>query len=228
VIAIDGPAGSGKSTVARRVAQALGIMLLDTGAIYRSLALRARELGVAWDDAGALAALCERLELAFSLEGEHNRVLLDGRDVSDAIRTPEISRGASRVSALPEVRAALLDRQRRFAACGSLVAEGRDIGTVVFPSARPKVFLSASPEVRARRRHAELLAAGRAVAFEEVLREQIARDAADAGRAAAPLRAAADAVTVDTSELEIEEVVARILALVDEAAREAELAPGRR
>lgn len=219
VIAIDGPAGSGKSTVARRVAQALGIMLLDTGAIYRSLALRARELGVAWDDAGALAALCEGLELAFSLEGERNRVLLDGRDVSDAIRTPEISLGASRVSALPEVRAALLDRQRRFAASGSLVAEGRDIGTVVFPSARPKVFLSASPEVRARRRHAELLAAGRAAELEAVLREQIARDAADEGRAAAPLRAAADAVTVDTSELEIEEVVARILALVDEAVR---------
>ncbi len=214
VIAIDGPAGSGKSTVARRIAQALGLTLLDTGAIYRSLALRAREQGVDWGDGPALARLCASLDLRFRLEGEKDRVLLDGRDVSDAIRTPEISRGASQVSALPEVRTALLGRQRRFAEEGSVVAEGRDIGTVVFPSARPKIFLSASPEVRAGRRHAELASAGQRVSLEEVLREQVSRDAADAGRSAAPLRAAADAITVDTSGLEIDEVVARILALV--------------
>jgi CMP/dCMP kinase len=214
VIVLDGPAGSGKSTVARRVAQALGITLLDTGAIYRTLALAARRSRVSWQDGDALAELACRLRLEFRLEGERNRVLLDGEEVTDSIRTPEMSQGASQVSALPQVRQALLGLQRSFAARGSLVAEGRDLGTVVFPEAALKVFLSADPEQRARRRMLELAQAGRAVPLDEVRREQDLRDAADSGRAVAPLRAAADAHTVDTSRLTVEEVVQTVLELL--------------
>ncbi len=213
VIVLDGPAGSGKSTVARRVAHALGITLLDTGAIYRSLALVARRAGVDWGDAEKLAGLARGLGLAFQLEGERNRVLLEGEDISAAIREPEISRGASQVSALPPVRAALLELQRGFADRGPLVAEGRDLGTVVFPGARLKVFLTAAPEERAARRALELRQAGHAVEAGQVLREQNARDAADAGRAVAPLRAAEDAITLDTTGLGLDAVVARVLEL---------------
>lgn len=212
-IVIDGPAGSGKSTVARRVAQALGITLLDTGAIYRTVALAARRAGVAWNDGGHLAGVAAGLQLQFRLEGERNRVLLAGEDITDAIREPQISSGASQVSALPEVRRALLALQRGFAARGSLVAEGRDLGTVVFPDAALKVFLSARPDERARRRALELASAGRPVEVEQVRRDQDARDQADSSRAVAPLRAAPDAVTVDTSDLSIDEVVARVLEL---------------
>ena len=213
-IVIDGPAGSGKSTVARRVAQSLDITLLDTGAIYRAVALAARRAGVAWHDGGHLAGVAAGLQLEFRLEGERNRVLLGGEDVSDAIREPQISSGASQVSALPEVRRALLELQRGFAARGPLVAEGRDLGTVVFPDAALKIFLLARPEERARRRAAELASAGRPAPVEQVRREQDARDSADSGRAVAPLRAAPDAITVDTSDLSIDEVVARVLALI--------------
>jgi CMP/dCMP kinase len=212
-IVIDGPAGSGKSTVARRVAQALGITLLDTGAIYRAVALAARRAGVAWNDGGHLAGVAAGLQLEFRLEGERNRVLLAGEDVTDAIREPQISSGASQVSALPGVRRALLALQRGFAARGSLVAEGRDLGTVVFPDAGLKVFLSARPDERARRRALELAAAGRPVPVEQVRRDQDARDEADSSRAVAPLRAAPDAFTVDTSDLSLDEVVARVLEL---------------
>lgn len=217
VVAIDGPAGSGKSTVARRVADALACTLLDTGAIYRSLALVARERDVSWGDAPALAALAGALQIRFARDGETNRVLVDGRDRTAEIRTPEISLGASRVSALPEVRRALLGLQRAVALHGPLVAEGRDMGTVVFPDARVKVFLVASAEVRARRRHVELAAAGREVSLARVLDEQNARDAADAGRAVAPLRAAADARTIDTSAMTIDQVVEEVLHLVEQA-----------
>jgi cytidylate kinase len=216
VIAIDGPAGSGKSTVARRLAQRLGLTLLDTGAVYRSLALLACEAGVDWGDGPGLTRVAEGLVIEFRLEGEVNRVQVGCREVTDAIRTPEISRGASAVSAVPEVRQALLGLQRRFAAGHALVAEGRDVGTVVFPEAGVKVFLVASAEIRARRRHAELCAAGHVVELDEVLRSQVERDAADAGRAVAPLRAAPDAITVDTSGLSIDEVLERIVTLVRE------------
>jgi cytidylate kinase len=209
VIAIDGPAGSGKSTVAKRVAEALGCTLLDTGAIYRSLALLAREAKVPWTDGARLAQLAAAMQVTF----QPGRVLLDGRDVTTEIRAPEISMDASQVSALPEVRAALLEHQRTAACRGPLVAEGRDMGTVVFPDAPVKVFLRADPSVRARRRQLELAAANRQVSLEQVLSEQNRRDTADASRAVAPLRPAADATIIDTSEMSVDEVVDAVLAL---------------
>jgi CMP/dCMP kinase len=214
VVAIDGPAGAGKSTVSRLLAKRLGYDLLDTGAIYRTLALLARQGGVSWQDGPAVAALAAHLDLRFRLEGELNRVFVQNADVSAEIRTPEISDGASRVSALPEVRAALLDLQRRLGAAGGVVAEGRDVGTVVFPAAEAKFFLTASAEERARRRTAELRAAGRAADEKTVLAEMVERDQRDSTRAAAPLRKADDAIEVDTSGMGPVEVVEAMLAMV--------------
>jgi cytidylate kinase len=214
VVAIDGPAGAGKSTVSRRLAQRLGYRLLDTGAIYRSVALVARRGGVSWEDAAATAAVARDLDIDFHFDGDTNRVTVAGADVTSAIRAPEMSEGASKVSAHPEVRAALLELQRRLGAQGGVVVEGRDIGTVVFPAAPAKFFLTASPEVRARRRAAELRAAGRAVDEAQVLADIRERDDRDASRSTAPLKQAEDAVLVDTSDLEIDEVVARMEAVV--------------
>lgn len=215
LIVIDGPAGAGKSTVARRVARHFGLPVLDTGAIYRTLALVARERGIAWDDEGGLAALAEEFPIRFEPGGEDGRprVLFAGRDVTEAIRTAEISEGSSRVSVLPRVRAGLLGIQRRLGAEGC-VAEGRDLGTVVFPDAAHKFFLTASDAVRAARRHAELTGAD----YSEVLRELIRRDERDTSRAAAPLVRAPDAVLVDSSDLELGAVVAQIVAAVAAAA----------
>jgi cytidylate kinase len=217
-VAIDGPAGAGKSTAARLLAERLGYALLDTGAIYRVMALRAREGGVAWDDGPGVAALADGLEIAFRLEGTVNHVLADGQDVTPAIRTPEMSDGASRVSALPEVRAALLDLQRRIGAAGGVVVEGRDIGTVVFPNAQAKFFLTATVDERARRRAAELRAAGRPVDPATTRAEIVARDERDSTRAAAPLRKADDAIEIDSSALAVEEVVDRMAAIVSRTA----------
>jgi cytidylate kinase len=214
-IAIDGPAGAGKSTAAKRLARRLGYTLLDTGAIYRAVALVARERGVDWSDGPRCADVAQSLTISFAFDGERNRAYLAGRDVSDAIRQPEINEGASRVSALPEVRAALLDLQRRLAEGGGVVAEGRDVGTVVFPNADVKVFLTASAEARARRRFEEDRAKGLPVVYEQVLEEQIARDQRDSGRATAPLKQAADAVLIDSSTLSIDEVVERIAHLAE-------------
>ncbi len=214
VVAIDGPAGAGKSTVARALAARLGYAFLDTGALYRSVALRARQGGIAWDDAERLGRLAGQMEIAFVRSGDAERIVADGIDVTEDIRRPDISEGASRVSAWPEVRAGLLEVQRRVATRASVVAEGRDIGTVVFPTAQAKFFLVASPETRARRRAAELAAAGRPADFAEVLAEMRVRDARDTGRAVAPLRAASDAVTIDTSGLTAVEVTERMLAVV--------------
>ena len=214
VVAIDGPAGAGKSTVARALAARLGYTFLDTGALYRSVALIAGRRGIPWDDAGATWPIGE-------LPGHRVR---DGRGGHAglgrwggrhrAIRTPEISEGASRVSALPEVRAGLLDVQRRVAARSRVVAEGRDIGTVVFPDAQAKFFLVANPETRARRRTLELAAAGRPAVLADVLADMLARDARDSGRAVAPLRPAPDAVEIDTSALTPDAVTQRMLAVV--------------
>jgi cytidylate kinase len=196
VIAIDGPAASGKSTVAERVARELGIPVLDSGAMYRSVALLWLQSP---ERAPAELARAARIEL-----GE--RVLLDGRDVSEAIRAPDVSQAASRLAADPEVRAALVDKQRQLLARGDWVAEGRDIGTVVAPHAELKVFLTATPEVRADRRARELGADSGAI-----LAEQAQRDARDSERQHSPLRPAAGAITLDTSDLGVEEVVARVL-----------------
>lgn len=214
VVAIDGPAGSGKSTVSRLLAQRLGYDLLDTGAIYRTLALLARRAGVAWDDGAGVAALAHALDIRFQLDGTLNRVFVGGADVTGEIRTPEISDGASRVSALPEVRAALLDLQRRLGAAGGVVAEGRDVGTVVFPAAEAKFFLTASADERARRRTVELRAAGRPVDQASVLAEIVERDHRDSTRAAAPLRKADDATEVDSSGMDPAEVVETMFRVV--------------
>jgi cytidylate kinase len=210
VVAIDGPAGAGKSTTARLLAGRLGYALLDTGAIYRSVALLARDAGVPWDDGPALARLAEALDIRFELRDGKNRVHVAGRDLTDAIRTPEIADGASRVSALPEVRAALLGLQRRLAAGGGVVVEGRDIGTVVFPDAGAKFFLTASTGERARRRAAEAVPSGRPADPGSTLREIEERDRRDATRAAAPLRKAEDALEVDSTGLTPDEVVRRM------------------
>lgn len=216
IVTIDGPAGAGKSTTARKLAQRLGYTFLDTGAIYRAVALAARRAGVDWADGAAVAHVAASASIGFVPEGGTNQVLLDGCQVTAEIRIPEMSDGASRVSAHPEVRAALLDLQRRLAAQGGVVAEGRDTGTVVFPGAQAKFFLTAAPDERARRRARELEAAGRPADAVEVLREINARDQRDSTRAVAPLRKAEDAVEIDTSRLTPDEVVERMAAVVRE------------
>ena len=213
-IAIDGPAGAGTSTLAARLAEAFGLPKLDTGAIYRTLALAAERTGVSWDDGPGLAALAERLPIRFGGGGGAS-VMLGDEDVSAAIRTPEMSRGSSLVSRHAPVRAALLPLQRALAA-GGAVAEGRDIGSVVLPDAEVKIFLVASPRERARRRQLELREKGLERALEDVLAEQDARDARDSTRETAPLRAAPDAITIDTEGLPLDEVVKRVVELVAE------------
>jgi cytidylate kinase len=223
IVAIDGPAGAGKSTVARLLADALGYVLVDTGAMYRSVALAARRANVAWTDASGLGALARGLVAAHALTFERDaqlgvRVKLSGEDVSDAIRMPDIAQGASTVSTHGEVRAALLELQRQAGAAGGVVLEGRDIGTVVFPRADAKFFLTASAETRAMRRHAELVAKGQSVTFEETLEDVKRRDAQDSGRAVAPLKQADDAVLVDSTDLSIEQTVERMLVHVKKVA----------
>lgn len=212
IVAIDGPAGAGKSTVAKVLARRLGFTLVDTGALYRTAALAAMEQGIEPGDEDKVRDLLQRARLEFRIAGDENRVYLDGRDVSDRIRSPEISMAASRISAEASVRQALLPLQRRLAlqADRGAVLEGRDIGTVVFPDADLKFFLDASPEVRARRRYEELFQKGIDRSFDDLLAEQAKRDRDDSTRQLAPLRPAADARVVDSSVLPVSEVVTRM------------------
>lgn len=209
IVAIDGPAGAGKSTVAHRLAQVLGFTLLDTGSLYRAVALQARRRGIDWEDEEALAELAGALRFHFVGQAEGPpRIEVDGEDCSAAIRTQEIATGASRVSRHPALRQALLEPQRSLAREGGVVMEGRDIGTVVFPDAEFKFFLTASLEVRAERRQRDLQARGRSLPLEEVREEVRSRDQRDEKRAVAPLRPAEDAEIIDTGQRDIEGLVA--------------------
>jgi cytidylate kinase len=220
IIAIDGPAGSGKSTVAKRVARRLGYRYLDTGAMYRALAFRALASGVSPSDEDKVTAIARRDEVTFAHEpGEPlpSRVFIAGEDVTSAIRTPSVDDAVSAVAKLPQVRSAMLEQQRHLGHGSDIVVEGRDIGTVVFPDAAVKVFLTASPLERAKRRAAQQAAAGSHVDAGEVLESIVRRDAADSSREVAPLIAAKDAFELDTTGLTIDEVVERIARLAQDA-----------
>jgi cytidylate kinase len=207
VIAIDGPAASGKGTIAQGVARALGYRYLDSGALYRLVALRALSAHIPLDNEPELARAAQGLNLIF----ESERLVLDGTDVTRAIRTTEVDAAASRVAALPQVRQALLVRQRAFRRPPGLVAEGRDMGTVVFPDAALKVYVTATAEERAQRRYKQLIEKGNSARIQSLLDDLRERDARDASRAAAPLRPASEAVVLDTTGQSVEESVAFVL-----------------
>ncbi|MEL6208942.1 MAG: (d)CMP kinase [Pseudomonadota bacterium] len=220
ILTIDGPSGAGKGTVARRVAAHFGWQLLDSGALYRLTALAAERAGVALDDVPALVALVGTSDMRFSsTEQGEERVLLNGDEVTADIRTETCGDRASRVAAIPEVREALVAKQRAFAAPPGLVADGRDMGTVIFPEADVKVFLTASAEERAQRRHNQLREKGIGVTFAALCEDIRRRDERDAGRAVAPLKPATDAKTLDTTSLSIDEVVAIIVELVEKSSK---------
>ena len=214
VISVDGPAASGKGTVAMGVATALGFHYLDSGSLYRLVAQKALSTGTGLADAAALERLAAGLDVVF----RDGTIVLDGQDVTESIRSEAVSAAASQVAVHPEVRAALYARQKAFLRPPGLVADGRDMGTVVFPEALVKVFVTASVEERARRRYKQLIAKGISVTMESLLRDIRERDARDAGRAAAPLKPAADAVLLDTTEMTIEAAVGRVLGLYRAAA----------
>ena len=215
-IALDGPSGAGKSTVAKAMAKRLGIVYVDTGAMYRTIGLYVRRKDVSPDDAEAVAALLPEIKLEICYQNGEQHILLCGEDVGDKIRTPEMSMYASAVSALPTVRAFLLDTQRSIAEKNSVIMDGRDIGTVILPDAEVKIFLTASSEARARRRTDELLAKGVACTYEEVLSDMITRDKNDSTRKIAPAVPAEDAVFLDNSLLTVEETIERALSIIKE------------
>jgi cytidylate kinase len=205
---VDGPAGTGKSTLARRLAQHFGWRYIDSGAMYRAVALYAAEAGVSWGDEAALTDLCRRLRFAFHMRAGQLVVCVEGRDVSEAIRAPSIGEGASRVASLAGVRAVLVDKLRQLGGGGGLVMDGRDIGSVVFPEAEVKFYLDASPEARGRRRWLELQHRGEAASLAEVIEAIRRRDHDDRTRQASPLRVPADAHYIDTTNLSIDEAFA--------------------
>ncbi len=219
IVTIDGPAGAGKSTVSKRLAQRLGFELLDTGALYRAVALLSEAAGIPWQEGARLAEIARDLEIQFSMENGVNRIRVAGKDVTTAVRSPEISQGASQVSAHPLVRTALLGLQRSKGQKGGIVVEGRDVGTVVFPHAEVKFFLTASPEVRAQRRYDELVAKGEPVDYAATLAEIVERDQRDSTRDVAPLKPADDAVRLDCSTMDIEQVVAEMVEMVRTSGR---------
>ena len=216
-VAIDGPVGAGKSTIARAAANRLGFVYCDTGALYRAVGLYCSRKGTDLKDSSAIAARLPEISLNICITDGVQRVFMNGEDVSEEIRLPEISMAASTVSAVPEVRAALLDLQRNMAKSESVIMDGRDIGTVVLPDADVKIFLTAKPEIRAKRRYDELVKKGVDATFEDVLADLSKRDYDDSHRAAAPLRQAPDAILADTSELDFDSSVDLICSIIENA-----------
>lgn len=215
-IAMDGPVGAGKSTIADAVAGRLGILHLDTGAMYRAVGLAALTRGVAVEDEAAVSRLCEGLHIGVTHDERGQRTWVDGEDVSDRLRTEAVSMAASKVATYANVRRAMVEAQRRMATETNMLLDGRDIGTRVLPQATVKIFLTARPEERARRRYEQLRERGVAATPEQVLEDLYRRDEQDTHRAVDPLRPAPDAVTVDSTGLTFEETVARIVALIKE------------
>lgn len=217
-MAIDGPAGAGKSTIAKLAAEKLGYAYIDTGAMYRSVAWKFLQTGKAFDE-DFISGLSKTMLIDFKPEAKINRVFVDGTEVTDAIRTPEVTAIVSRVAAIGAVREAMVDQQRRMGEAGGVLMDGRDIGTVVFPNAQLKIFLTASVEERARRRYAEMVAKGQQVDLQQLQADIAERDKQDSERAISPLRQAEDALLLDTSDMGISEVTDRILQLVQERAQ---------
>ncbi len=215
-IAIDGPAGAGKSSIAKEAARRLGFIYVDTGALYRTVALNAIRNNVSLNDPAAIAETLPNAKISLAFADGTQRVMLNGEDVSEQIRTPDVSAGASKVSAIPAVRQYLFDLQKNLAAENDCLMDGRDIGTVVLPNAQLKVFLTASPEERARRRWNQLKEAGTEADYDEILKDVNQRDYQDTHREIAPLKQAEDAVLLDTTHMAFEEVVAELLRLTEE------------
>ena len=215
-VAIDGPSGAGKSTVARAAAARLGYVYVDTGAMYRAIGLAVCRKGISGDDTAGIVAVLPEVQLDIRYEDGAQHILLCGEDVSDAIRTPEIAKYASKVSAVPEVRQFLLETQRDMAKNGNNLMDGRDIGTVILPDAQVKIFLTASAEARAQRRYLELHEKGQSITFDEVLHDIQQRDEQDMTRAVAPLKQAADAVLLDTSDISLEQSIEAVLRIIRE------------
>lgn len=222
IIAIDGPSGVGKSTLSKVLSHELGYLNLDTGAMYRAVALATLRLGIDINDHDALRQLCDEVVIEFARDKGVERVLLNGEDVSSEIRTPEISLLTAVVAACPDVRQAMVDRQRELGSGGGVVLEGRDIGTVVFPQADVKFFLKASSQVRGQRRFLELQAKGADVELARTIAEVEARDTADTNRITSPLMQAEDAVVIDTTELDISQVLQRMFTVVAHQRRSCE------
>lgn len=219
-VAIDGPSGAGKSTVARAAAAKLGYVYVDTGAMYRAIGLAVCRRGISGDDIAGIVATLPTVELAIRYQDGEQHILLCGEDVSEAIRTPEIAKYASQVSAVPEVRAFLLETQRNMAKNGNILMDGRDIGTVILPDAPVKIFLTASDEARAQRRYLELCEKGQQVTFDQVLHDIRQRDLQDSTRAVAPLKQADDAVLLDTSDISLEQSIEAVLRIIRERTEE--------
>ncbi|WP_303710441.1 (d)CMP kinase [Phascolarctobacterium succinatutens] len=218
VVAIDGPAGAGKSTIAKLAAEKLGYAYIDTGAMYRIVAWKFLQTGKPFDE-DFISGLSKTMLIDFKPEAKINRVFVDGTEVTDAIRTPEVTAIVSRVAAIGAVREAMVDQQRRMGEAGGVLMDGRDIGTVVFPNAQLKIFLTASVEERARRRYAEMVAKGQQIDLQQLQADIAERDKQDSERAISPLRQAEDALLLDTSDMGISEVTERILQLVQERAQ---------
>ena len=215
-IAIDGPAGAGKSTIARKAASELGFIYIDTGALYRTVGVAAMRQNKLGSDSEIESVLTDELSVELRFSDGIQKMYLNGEDVSEAIRTPEASMAASKVSAVPAVRAYLFDLQKRIAKENNCLMDGRDIGTVVLPEADVKIFLTASPEARAKRRYKELVEKGSDVKYEDVLSDMVKRDYDDSHRAIAPLKQAEDAILVDTSDIGLEESIALIIRTIKE------------